>query len=44
MRYRPKIRIHLIAENLSAHKTPEIRAWAENNNVELVFTPPTPAS
>jgi transposase len=39
MRYRPKIRIYLIADNLSAHKTPEIRAWAAANNVELVFTP-----
>ena len=39
MRYKPKIRIYLIADNLSAHKTPDIRAWAQDNNVELVFTP-----
>jgi hypothetical protein len=39
MRYQPKIRIYLIADNLSAHKTPDIRAWAEDNNIELVFTP-----
>lgn len=39
MRYRPKIRIYLVADNLSAHKTPDIRAWVEANNVELVFTP-----
>jgi transposase len=39
MRYRPRIRIYLIADNLSAHKTPAIRAWAAANNVELVFTP-----
>jgi hypothetical protein len=34
-----KIRIYLIADNLSAHKTPDIRQWAQENNVELVFTP-----
>ena len=39
MRYRPRTRIYLIADNLSAHKTPDIRAWAQDNNVELVFTP-----
>jgi len=39
MRYRPKVRIYLIADNLSAHKTPDIRQWAADNNVELVFTP-----
>jgi hypothetical protein len=39
MRYRPKIRICLIADNLSAHKTPDIRTWAQENIVELVFTP-----
>jgi transposase len=26
-------------DNLSTHKTKEVREWAENNNVELVFTP-----
>jgi hypothetical protein len=44
MRYRPKIRIYLGADNLSAHKTPAIRAWADENNVELCSPPPTPAS
>ena len=39
MRYRPKVRIYLIADNLSAHKTPDIRTWAAKNNVELIFTP-----
>ena len=39
MRYRPEIRIYLIADNLSPHKTPDIRAWATENNIELVFTP-----
>jgi transposase len=39
MRYRPNIRIYLVADNLSAHKTPDIRAWADQHNVELVFTP-----
>jgi transposase len=39
MRYSPKLRIYLIADNLSTHKTPDVRQWAEENNVELVFTP-----
>lgn len=39
MRYRPKIRIYLIADNPAAHTTPDIRKWAAENNVELVFTP-----
>jgi transposase len=39
IRYKPKTRIYLIADNLSAHKTPEIRQWAHESNVELVFTP-----
>lgn len=39
MRYDPRLRIYLIADNLSTHKTPKIREWAESNNVELVFTP-----
>jgi transposase len=32
-------RIYLIADNLSTHKTPAIREWADASNVELVFTP-----
>ena len=39
MRYEPELRIYLIADNLSAHKTPDIRQWAAENNIELVFTP-----
>jgi hypothetical protein len=36
---RPRLRIYLIADNLSAHKTPAIRDWAADANTELVFTP-----
>lgn len=32
-------RIYWIQDNLSAHWTPAIRAWAADNNVELVPTP-----
>jgi transposase len=39
MRYPPRLRIYLVADNLSTHKTPAIREWAEKSNVELVFTP-----
>src|SRR4051794_15259114 len=39
MRYDPKLRIYLIADNLSTHKTPSICDWAAVSNVELVFTP-----
>src|SRR5207245_5744427 len=39
MRYDPRPRIYLVADNLSTHKTPAIREWAEKSNVELVFTP-----
>ena len=39
MRYDPRLRIYLIADNLSTHKTPAIRDWAADSNVELVFTP-----
>ena len=31
--------IYVIMDNLSANKTPAIRAWAAANNVELRFTP-----
>lgn len=31
--------IYVILDNLSANKTPPIRAWAEKNKVELCFTP-----
>ena len=39
MRYDPKTRLYLIADNLSTHKTPAIYEWAATANVELVFTP-----
>jgi transposase len=39
MRYHPRLRIYLIADNLSTHKTPSICDWAAVSNVELVFTP-----
>jgi transposase len=39
MRYDPGLRIYLIADNLSTHKTPAIHQWAADSNVELVFTP-----
>ncbi len=39
MRYARRLRIYLVADNLSTHKTPPIREWAADNNVELVFTP-----
>jgi transposase len=39
MRYDPRLRIYLIADNLSTHKTPAIREWAAGANTELVFTP-----
>jgi len=31
--------IHVILDNLSAHKHNTVRCWAEKNNVELCFTP-----
>ena len=39
MRYDPGLRIYLVADNLSTHKTEAIREWATDANVELVFTP-----
>lgn len=39
MRYDPRLRIYLIADNLSTHKTQAIHEWAAESNVELVFTP-----
>jgi transposase len=40
MRYRAKLRIYLVMDNLSTHKTDAIREWAENNNVELSGSAP----
>jgi transposase len=31
--------LYVILDNLSANKTPAIRRWAQQNNVELCFTP-----
>jgi transposase len=39
MRYHPELRIYLVMDNLSTHKTPHIREWADLSNIELVFTP-----
>ncbi len=39
MRYDPALRIYLIADNRSTHRTPAIREWADEFNVERVFTP-----
>lgn len=38
-RYPRQIRIYLILDNFSPHKRPEIRRWARENNVCLVWTP-----
>lgn len=38
-RYDPGLRIYLVMDNLSTHKTQDIRDWAQASNVELVFTP-----
>ena len=37
--YPRRRRIYWIQDNLSCHWTPDIRAWAQANNVELVPTP-----
>ena len=37
--YPTQTRIYWIQDGLSSHWTPEIRAWAAANNVELVPTP-----
>jgi len=39
MRYDRRLRLYLIADNLSTHKTPAIIEWADAANTELVFTP-----
>jgi transposase len=39
MRYDPRLRIHLVMDNLSCHWTPKVREWAGKSNVELVPTP-----
>ena len=37
--YPAKVRIYWIQDGLSSHWTPEIRAFAAHNNIELVATP-----
>jgi transposase len=37
--YPKHVRIYWIQDGLSSHWTPEIRAYADNNNIELVPTP-----
>jgi hypothetical protein len=37
MRYPRRLRLYLIADNLSTHKTPAIIEWATGANTELVF-------
>lgn len=37
--YPPRVRIYWIQDGLSSHWTPEIRAFAEASNIELVPTP-----
>src|SRR5712691_4402011 len=37
--YPKRVRIYWIQDGLSSHWTPDIRAWAEENNTELVPTP-----
>jgi transposase len=37
--YPRKIRIYWVHDNLSCHWTPDIRSYAEGNNIELVPTP-----
>jgi len=39
MRYDPRLKLYLVADNLSTHKTEAIREWGATANVELVFTP-----
>ncbi len=38
-RYPTQVRLNIIMDNLSAHWTDDVRAWALANNVELVPTP-----
>ncbi len=37
--YAKRVRISWIQDGLSSHWTPEIRSWADANNMELVPTP-----
>jgi len=42
--YPKRQRIYWVQDNLSANWTPDIRAFAEANNIELVPPRPTPAT
>ena len=35
-------KLYVVSDNLSPHKKTEVTAWCERNDVELVFTRPTP--
>ena len=37
--YPPAVRLHFILDNFSPHKGEAMRDWAEQNNVELAYTP-----
>ena len=37
--YPPEIRLHFVLDNFSAHKGEAVREWAQENNVELAYTP-----
>lgn len=38
-KYPAKTRLYLVLDNFSPHKRAEVREWAAQSNVELVFTP-----
>lgn len=38
-RFHRSERLYLVLDNFSPHKHQKVTAWAEENNVELVFTP-----
>jgi transposase len=38
-RYAPEITLHIILDNRSSHKKPEVMAWAKAHRVRLVFLP-----
>lgn len=35
----PAGRLHVVLDNFSPHKKPQVRKWCQANDVELVFTP-----
>lgn len=37
--YPPDVRLHFVLDNFSPHLGPQMRDWAEQNNVELAYTP-----